>query len=100
MGGGSNIQRKVHEANARHIACIVLQQMGARPHDNDIVKAVHYPLDGLDNVKLIRAIINHCFPSPSLSKVDKPWVIESVVLEALAREYLQMEDYEACAVKH
>jgi len=86
-----DIRGRIHEANVQRIATKVLYTVGASPHEDDIVRAIHYPVDELDNMELIRFIINRCFPSPSLNKVNYPRVIEDIVIEVLVREHLSSQ---------
>lgn len=86
-----DIRGRIHEANVERIANRVLDTVGASPLEDDIVKAIHYPVDKLDNMNLIRSIINCCFPSPSLNRVDHPGEIEDIVIEALVREHLSRQ---------
>jgi hypothetical protein len=96
-----DIRGRTHEANVEWIANRVLNTVGASPYDDDIVKAIHYPVDTLDNMNLIRSIINCCFPSPSLNRMKDPWEIEDVVIEALVREHLSSQQVDGCSMtKH
>lgn len=91
-----DVRGRIHEANVDRIAKRVLHTVGASPHDKDIVMAIHYPTDKLDNVALIRSLINCCFPSPSLNKLSDPCEIEDVVIEALVREHLSQQSAGEC----
>ena len=95
-----DVRGRIHEANVQRIAQRVLETVGASPHGDDIVRAIHYPVDELDNMKLIRTIINGCFPSPSLNKVNNPCAIEDIVIEALVREHLSMQCVNCSTTKH
>lgn len=83
-----DIRGRIHESNVKRIALNVLDTIGANPHDQDMVKAIHYSTEELNNWSLILFIINRCFPSPSLNKVLNPSVIENLVIEVLVREHL------------
>ncbi len=83
-----DIRGRIHESNVKRIALGVLDTIGANPYDDDMVKAISYSTDELNNWSLIKFIINRCFPSPSLNKVLNPSVIENVVIEVLVREHL------------
>lgn len=83
-----DVRGMIHEANVQRIAGRVLNTVGASPHEDDIVRAIRYPEKTLDNMSLIKFIINRCFPSPSLNKVNYPGVIEDIVIEVLVREHL------------
>ena len=95
-----DIRGVIHEANVQRIANMVLNTVGARPHDDDMVRAIHYPADKLDNMKLVTSIINSCFPSPSLNKVHNPVEIEDIVIESLVREHLSMQSTGCSMTKH
>ena len=95
-----DVRGSIHEANVERIAARVLNTVGAKPDDNDIVRAIHYPSDRLNNMKLIESIINGCFPSPSLNLLDNPWEVEDVVLEALVREHLSMQSHSGSTTRH
>lgn len=92
-----DIRGRIHESNVKRIALRVLDTIGASPHDDDMVKAIHYSVEELNNWSLINFIINRCFPSPSLNKVLNPTVIENIVIEVLVREHLYTQS-EACRV--
>ena len=83
-----DIRGHIHEANVRRIARGVLNVVGSKPRDNDLVEAVKYKLPEINNWFLVAFIINRCFPSPTLNKVQYPSVIEDVVIEVLVREGL------------
>ncbi len=83
-----DIRGRIHESNVKRIALRVLDTVGANPNDNDIVKAIGYSAEELNNWSLVLFIINRCFPSPSLNKVLNPSVIENIVIEVLVREHL------------
>lgn len=95
-----DVREKVHQSNVQRIASRVLKTVGASPHEDDIVRTMRYPLNQLDNEKLISFIINRCFPSPSLNKVNHPDVIEDIVLEVLAREHLKKQCAGCHMTKH
>lgn len=86
-----DIRGRVHESNVKRIALNVLDTIGANPHDNDLVKSIHYSTEELNNWSLILFIIKRCFPSPSLNKVLNPSVIENIVIEVLVREHLNRQ---------
>jgi hypothetical protein len=86
-----DIRDHIHKANVKRIAVSVLNTVGAKPYENDIVKAINFSTDELNNGSLIEFIINRCFPSPSLTKVLYPSVIENIVIEVLAREHLNRQ---------
>lgn len=81
-----DIKPKLHIANTRRVARNVLMIVEAHPQENSLVKAMHYRTPGISNMDLLLFIINHCFPSPLLHRVENPSEIEDVVLEILLRE--------------
>ncbi len=88
MGELIDIRGAIHEANVRRIAIRVLNAVGSRPHDRDIVEAIQYRIPELNNWFFVLFIIRRCFPSPVLNKVQYPSVIEDVVIEVIVREGL------------
>lgn len=83
-----DISGRIHESNVKRIALNVLDTIGSNPNDHDMVKAIRFSSDELNNWSLILFIINRCFPSPSLNLVVNPTVIENIVIEVLVREHL------------
>jgi hypothetical protein len=83
-----DIRGDIHEANVRRIARGVLDVVGSSPRDKDLVDAIQYKIPELNNWFLVVFIINRCFPSPALTKVQYPSVIEDIVIEVLVREGL------------
>ena len=95
-----DVRGKIHEANVQRIAGRVLNTVGASPHEDDIARAIQYPEKQLDNMGLIKFIINRCFPSPTLNKVNHPGVIEDIVIEVLVREHLSKQCSSCRMTKH
>ena len=83
-----DIRPNIHEANVRRIASDILNTVGANPRDRDLVDAIQYVIPEVNNWFLVVYIINRCFPSPSLNRVQYPSVIEDIVIEVLTREAL------------
>lgn len=79
---------RIHEANVRRIAMGVLDAVGSRPNDNDLVEAVQYRIPELTNWFMVIFLIRRCFPSPTLVKVQNPTVIQNIVIEAIVIEGL------------
>ena len=95
-----DIRENIHASNVKRIALSILDTVGANPYDRDMVKAIRYSSDELNNWSLILFIIERCFPSPSLTKVVNPAAIENIVIEVLVREHLyrKSDSYRVCGV--
>lgn len=83
-----DIRPGVHQANVRRVANNVLFAMGAKPQGEDLVQNISCNTLLVNNWFLVVYIINRLFPSPILTKVQYPSVIEDLVIETIVREYL------------
>lgn len=83
MGQILSLVDTLHEKNVTRVARHILKTFGTTALSSEIAERVGPTLPALNNWFLIKFIINHHFPTPSLCHLKDPDYVEMVVVRQL-----------------
>jgi hypothetical protein len=80
-----DIRDRLHDAKIRRIAWKVIDVLGVKPRERDLVAPLIDNNTELNNWLLVISVLNRCFPSPTLAWIQYTPMVEDAVLELLVR---------------